>query len=433
MVTHSRRSALALTVLGLFVLLALVFDPTAGAKLLPATAPVPAAHALPDSSAVAPSTIVTRADPVLVAPARIVTVRPGDTLMSLLQRAGVAAAPAQSAIDALTRSWDPRALKIGQEIALDLVGGDLKQLRLSPDLQHELVLTRGSDGRYEAATVSRDLLRVPTRAAGTISSSLFDAARDAGVPPALFAELIHAFSYDVDLQREIQPGDSFEILYEQPIENASGKLVGSGDLVYAAMVLSGRKLQLYRYTPPGESPAFFNASGVGVKKALLRTPVDGARISSPFGMRTQPILGYSEMHEGVDFAVPAGTPIMASGDGVVATAGWAGSYGNLVVLRHESGYSTAYAHMSRIATGIKPGLRVRQGEVIGYVGQTGLATGPHLHYEVRINDRRVNPMNVRMPAAQQLEGSDLAAFQQQAAAIDQRLAALRNNTAVAAK
>jgi murein DD-endopeptidase MepM/ murein hydrolase activator NlpD len=398
-------------VLGLFVLLALVFDPTAGAKL-PPPAPIPEAQI----AAVVPTPTV---------PAQIMTVRAGDTLMYLLQRAGMAATSAQAAIDALKRSWDPRELKIGQEIALGLDQGSLKELRLSPDLQHDLVLTARGDGHYDVAALPRDLIRVPTRVAGKISSSLFEAARDAGMPQAVLNDVIHAFSYDVDFQREIQPGDSFEVMYEQPIENTSGKLVGTGDLVYAAMNLSGRVMQFYRYAPAGGSPDFYNAAGAGVKKALLRTPVDGARISSPFGVRMHPILGYSAMHQGVDFAVPAGTPIMASGDGVVATAGWEGGYGNLVVLRHESGYSTAYAHMSRITKGLKPGLRIHQGDVIGYVGATGLATGPHLHYEVRINDRPVNPMGVRMPAAQKLQGRALAAFQQQAATIDQRLAALR--------
>ncbi len=407
-------------VLGLFVLLALAFDPTAGAKLPPPAAPL----ASPPIAAIAP--------PAPSTPPQILTVRAGDTLMSLLQRAGLAATAAQTAIDALMRRWNPRELKIGQEIALGLDHGGLKQLRLSPDLQHDLVLTQDSDGHYEVAALARDLIRVPTRVAGNISSSLFEAAHDAGLPPAVLNEIIHAFSYDVDFQREIQPGDSFEAMYEQPIENASGKLAGTGELVYATLILSGHALQLYRYAPGGGTPAYFNAAGTGVKKALLRTPVDGARISSPFGMRMHPILGYSAMHQGVDFAVPAGTPIMASGDGVVATAGWEGGYGNLVVLRHEGSYSTAYAHMSRIAKGLRPGMRVHQGDIIGYVGATGLATGPHLHYEVRINDRPVNPMGVRMQAAQQLQGRELAAFQQQVAIVERRLAALRS-TAVAAK
>src|SRR5579863_9893581 len=308
-VTQSRRSAFALLVLGLFVLCALAFDPTAGAKLPRAPAPPPEASL----AALAPAPITVT--PPIATPTHIVIVRAGDTLMSLLQRAGMAATAAQAAIDALTRRWDPRDLKIGQEIALGFDQGNLKELRLSPDLQHNLVLTLGDGGHYDVAAQPRDLVRVPTRVAGTISSSLFGAARDAGMPQAVLAELIRAFSYDVDFQREIQPGDSFEVMYEQPIENSSGKLVGNGDLVYAAMILSGHALQLYRYAPNGGAPDFYNGTGAGVKKALLRTPVDGARISSPFGMRMHPILGYSAMHQGVDFAVPPGTPIMASGDG----------------------------------------------------------------------------------------------------------------------
>jgi murein DD-endopeptidase MepM/ murein hydrolase activator NlpD len=240
-----------------------------------------------------------------------------------------------------------------------------------------------------------------------------------------------AFSYDVDFQRELQPGDSFEVMYNQLIDRVSGKRVGSSEITYAAMTLSGHLLQLYRYAPPGGTSAFYTASGAAAKKALLRTPVDGARISSSFGMRHHPILGYTAMHKGVDFAVPAGTPIMASGDAVVAMAGRDGSYGNLVVLRHENGYSTAYAHMSRIAKGMRPGVQISQGQIIGYVGATGRATGPHLHYEVRLNDHAVNPQSVRMPSAQNLDPHELAAFQQQEASIDQRLAALRGNTVAA--
>lgn len=410
MVTHSRRSALALMVLGLLVVWAVILDPTAGAKLPPPPAPV-----LETRIPVAP-------------PAKFLTVQSGETLMGLLQRAGIGIAPAQAAIDALKRGFDPRALKIGQEISLRRDSDGVRELRLSPDLQRDIVLTRHEDGRYDVATLPRNLLRVPVRVAGIITSSLFETAREAGMPQAVLAEIIRIFSYDVDFQREIQPGDSFEVMYEQLIENTSGKLVGSGDLVYAAMALSGHELRLYHYAPAGGTADFYSPAGASIKKALLRTPVDGARISSSFGMRHHPILGYTAMHKGVDFAVPKGTPIMASGDAVVTAAGRNGSYGNMVVLRHESGYSTAYAHMSRIAKGMKPGLRVRQGEVIGYVGATGRATGPHLHYEVRLNDRAVNPLAVRMPATQNLSPRDLAAFQKQEATIAQRLASLRGMT-----
>jgi murein DD-endopeptidase MepM/ murein hydrolase activator NlpD len=412
-VTNSRRSALALTVLGLFVVLALVFDPTAGAKLPP---PPP----------VQVPAIETQPAPAVPLHARIV--QQGDTLMNLLQQAGVAAVPAQAAIDALKRDWDPRELKIGQEIGIGLDEGGLKELRFAPDLQRLIVLTRGDDGRFDAFSTARNLGRVPVRIAGAISSSLFDAASAAGMPPAILAEVMRAFSYDVDFQRELQPGDAFEVMYEQLIDRSSGKRVGSGDLIYTAMTLSGHLLQLYRYAPAGGVPAFYTASGAAAKKALLRTPVDGARISSSFGMRQHPILGYTAMHKGVDFAVPTGTPIMASGEAVVAAAGRDGSFGNLVVLRHEGGYSTAYAHMSRIAKGMKPGARVYQGEIIGYVGATGRATGPHLHYEVRLNDRAVNPASIKMPSAQSLDTRDLAAFEKQEALIDQRLASLRGDT-----
>lgn len=441
LVTHSRRSAVALTVLGLFFFWALVVDPTARARL---PAPPPPEE-LPLSEPQAPSVSAppTIAPPAIASPAvtneapsakaapETITVHSGDSLKGLLQHVGIAAAAAQSAIDALAGKWDPRALKIGQEIALLRDDGGVKQLRLNPDPQRDLVLTRGSDGNYIASVMQRDILTVPLRIAGTIDSSLFEAAAKAGLPQAVLNDVIQAFSYDVDFQREVQPGDSFEVLFDQLIEEKTGKIVGTGDVAYAALTLSGKLETLYRYTPPGGNPSFFNADGTNVKKALLRTPVDGARISSSFGMRHHPILGFTRMHQGVDFAVPAGTPIMASGDGVVAAAGWSGGYGNLVELRHDGSYSTRYGHMSRIAKGIKPGVRVYQGEVIGYVGMTGLATGPHLHYEVRVNSKAINPLGVRLAATQKLDGRALADFHAQEAAIAKRVAALRGNGKVA--
>lgn len=426
-VTQSRRSALALTVLGFFVLWALVFGPSAGAKL-----PPPAAPAGP--APVAPTAALTPApEPPSPPPSHIIRVRPGDTLMGLLRQAGVAPAPAQAAINALKTNWDPRGLQVGQEIAVALDQDGLKELRLSPDLHSNLILKRGEDGHFDTTTVPRALIHVPVRVAGTVSSSLSQAASHAGMPPAVLAALIHAFSYDVDFQREIQPGDSFEVLYDQLLDPASGRMVGAGDIVYAAMNLSGRSLRLYRYAPPGGTPGFYTADGTSVKKELLRTPVDGARISSTFGMRRHPILGYTRMHKGVDFAVPRGTPIMAAGDGVVKMARRDGGYGNIVVLRNAGEFSTAYAHMSRFAKGIRRGVHVRQGQVIGYVGATGLATGPHLHYEVRIDNHPVNPLSVRLPPAHRLKGAELAAFKATETKVAARLAQLQGNDTVAAR
>ena len=431
MVTHSRRSAVALTVLGLFFFWALVVDPTARARLpspaLPESLPLSDLKVSPaGATQVTARAVATDAAPTSEAAHETITARPGDLLMGLLQHAGITPTAAQSAIDALAGKWDPRALKIGQEIALLRDEAGVKQLHLTPDLQRDLVLTRGTDGNYIASAMPRDILAVPLRIAGTIDSSLFDAAAKAGMPQAVLNDVIHAFSYDVDFQREVQPGDFFEVLFDQLVDEKTGKIVGTGDVAYAALTLSGKIEALYRYTPPSGYPGFYNADGTNVKKALLRTPVDGARISSSFGMRHHPILGFTRMHQGVDFAVPAGTPIMASGDAVVAAAGWSGGYGNLVELRHDGSYSTRYGHMSRIAKGIKPGVRVRQGEVIGYVGMTGLATGPHLHYEVRVDSKAINPLGVRLAATQKLDGRALADFHAQEAATAKRVAALRS-------
>jgi murein DD-endopeptidase MepM/ murein hydrolase activator NlpD len=426
--------------LGLFFFWALVVDPTARARLPgpPPPESLPLAEP-PAAPAIAPA--VTAA-PAIAAPAVVeqlptretsgetITVLSGDSLMGLLQHAGVPPSAAQSAIEALAAKWNPRALKTGQQIALLRDGAGVKQLRLTPDLQRDLVLTRGSDGNYIASVMPRDILTVPLRIAGTIDSTLFEAALKAGLPQPVLSDVIHAFSYDVDFQREVQPGDSFEVLFDELVEEKTGKIVGTGGITYAAMTLSGKLEALYRYTPPGGNPGFYNADGTNAKKALLRTPVDGARISSSFGLRHHPILGFTRMHQGVDFAVPAGTAVVASGDGIIAAAGWSGGYGNLVELRHEGSYSTRYGHLSRIAKGIKPGVRVHQGDVIGYVGMTGLATGPHLHYEVRVDSRPINPLGVRLAAREKLDGRALADFHAQEAAIAKRVAALRGSDKV---
>jgi murein DD-endopeptidase MepM/ murein hydrolase activator NlpD len=243
--------------------------------------------------------------------------------------------------------------------------------------------------------------------------------------------MIRSFSYDVDFQRDLQPGDRFEVLYER-LDDERGKAVGAGEIAYAAMTLSGRTVGLYRYLPAGAANAeFFTERGENARKTLLRTPVDGARLSSGFGMRLHPILGYTKLHRGVDFAAPPGSPIVAASDGIVESAGPSGAYGNLVVLRHAGIVATAYAHMSRVARAMKPGERVRQGEVIGYVGATGGATGPHLHYEVRINGEPVNPVSIQTQAGQPLPAGDVALFHRHAESLDRQIVALRQAAIVA--
>lgn len=362
---------------------------------------------------------------------RVMRVENGDTLMGLLVDAGVAAGDAQDAITALKHVWNPRDLKVGQEITLQLAAERLQELRFTPALDRDLIVQRGDAGHFAAHAEQHPLTRSVELATGAIHSSLFEAARDAGVPPTVLAEMIRAFSYDVDFQREIHPGDSFEMMFER-LYDEHGTAVGAGNLVYAAMMLGTTHLRLYRYTPGTAGSDFFNARGESVRKALLRTPVDGARLSSGFGMRHHPILGYTKMHRGVDFAAPPGTPIVAAGDGVVREAGWHGDYGNLVVLRHNGTFETAYAHMSHVASGLHPGQRIRQGQVIGYVGATGRATGPHLHYEIRIRGEATNPILVKMQPGQQLAGKELLAFHAAVDALDHKLLALHGQTTVAA-
>jgi murein DD-endopeptidase MepM/ murein hydrolase activator NlpD len=233
----------------------------------------------------------------------------------------------------------------------------------------------------------------------------------------VLSDLIRIFSFDVDFQRDIQPGDGFEVLYDAKLE-ADGSLAKAGDVRFAAMTLSGKRFELYAFTPKSGISDFFDTKGQSVRKTLMRTPIDGARLSSRFGMRKHPILGYTRMHRGTDFAAPTGTPIYAAGDGTVTVAGRKGAYGNYVRIRHNSTYDTAYAHMKGFAKGIRSGTRVRQGQIIGYVGTTGRSTGPHLHYEVLVNGKQINPSKIKLASGEQLKGDDLANFQDHRAEID---------------
>ncbi|MBV8168909.1 MAG: peptidoglycan DD-metalloendopeptidase family protein [Alphaproteobacteria bacterium] len=406
-------------------------DAPAREALIPATqAPAGDAAAAPDADETASAESGTPRQ-------RIEKVRRGDTLMTLLARAGVVGTEAHDAVKALKTVFNPRNLKIGQEIKLtfapsqDEDGQDLHSLSLQASVEKDVAVKRTDGGDFQSEQTGRVLTQSLGRSGSLIERSLFKAGTDAGVPVEVMFELIRAFSYDVDFQRDIQPGDSFEVLFEQT-HDANGRLVRTGRMMYAALSLSGNLLELYRYEPKDGGPQdYFNPKGESVKKALLRTPVDGAKLTSGFGMRSHPILGYTRMHRGLDFGVPSGTPIMAAGDGVVELAGANGGYGNYVRIRHGSSYATAYAHMSRFGPGIKKGTVVRQGQIVGYVGATGLATGPHLHYEVLVNDHQINPMSVKMPAGRQLAGAELKRFNGAMGEIERKLRALPDPFTVA--
>jgi len=394
------------------------------------------AAALPAAAApVAAAPVAAEAAPTPPAPRRVaVEVRKGDTLAKLLSREGIGAEESHAAIAALRKHYDPRDLRSGQEVGLVLAppaaGGGLLGLTLSAAIDRDLAVTRGNDGGFDAREIKRNLRRDPTTAAGSIEDSLYLAARRAGMPPAILIEMIRAFSYDVDFQRDIHPGDGFEALYET-VRYEDGAFAKHGRLLYAAMTLGGKKIGIYRYTPRDGIADFFHENGHSVRKALLRTPVDGARLTSRFGKRRHPILGYNRMHRGVDFGAARGTPIMAAGDGVVDRASRYGAYGKYIRIRHNSTYSTAYAHLNGYARGIRAGKRVKQGQIIGYVGSTGRSTGPHLHYEVLRGNHQVNPLSVKLPTGEKLKGEELARFRTARAELDRQFADLATRTRLA--
>jgi len=345
-----------------------------------------------------------------------VKVGAGDTLGDVLARAGVDAAEATQAIEALRDVFNPRALKAGQKVKVTFEKsphgfghGGFQMVSLNADPIRVVGAQRDAKGGFGAIETMRQVSKQVAHNSGQIKSSLFESAQNAGVPVQIIMAMIKALSYDVDFQRDIQSGDEFTVVYEG-FYDTKGKLVRHGEMLYAAVNLSGNPIAMYRFDNGQGTVEYFNEKGESVKKALLKTPVDGAKITSGFGMRNHPILGYSKMHKGIDFGVPTGTPIQAAGDGTVEIAGFNGSYGNYVRLRHGSGFGTAYAHMSRIAAGIAPGKRVGQGQIIGFVGTTGRSTGAHLHYEVLRGKDQINPLSVKMPTTTKLAGRDLDRF-----------------------
>ena len=242
-----------------------------------------------------------------------------------------------------------------------------------------------------------------------ILQSLYKAASDEKIPANIIIEFAGIYGFQVDFQRDIRKKDSYQILYEIFL-NEKNEFVETGEILFANLKLSGQNNSLYYFDKNG-SEGHYDKNGKSVKKALMKTPINGARLSSPFGMRKHPIDGFNKMHRGTDFAAPMGTPIMASGDGIVKKAGWCGGGGNCVKIKHNSTYQTVYAHMSKFARGIKAGVRVKQGQTIGYVGSTGKSTGPHLHYEVIVNGKKVNSQKLKLPSGKILKGEERKLFE----------------------
>ena len=368
---------------------------------------------------------------------RTIAVQRGDTLMEAVIAAGATANDAYEAVQALSKVFDPRSLRAGTSIRATFAQGSgtwndrLLAVNIGVDVDRDVAALRAQDGEFSPREILKPLDLRMTRVRGVIDDSLYVSAERVGLPPNVLVELIRVYSWDVDFQRDIHTGDEFEVYFEL-LHNQSGDAVKEGNILYTAMTLSGTVRAFYRQETADGIIDYYDPDGHSARKALLRTPVDGARLSSRYGMRRHPVLGYSRMHRGVDFAAPQGTPIKAAGDGVVEVAGTLAGYGNYVRIRHNGVYQTAYAHLRGYATGIRTGARVRQGQTIGYVGSTGLATGPHLHFEVLENGTAVNPESAQLPIGKRLSGGELAEFNRARGVIDAERAATPELLLVAA-
>ncbi len=257
----------------------------------------------------------------------------------------------------------------------------------------------------------------------SITSNLYSSAMSANIEPNIIVEFARIFGFEVDFQRDIRKGDWFEIYYEKFIDD-NNKVRDTGKIIYASMYVNGEEINLYNFKYKDDEE-YYDIKGKSITKSLMKTPINGARLSSSFGMRKHPILGYNKMHRGTDFAAPSGTPIMASGSGTVTRARWCGGGGNCVKIKHNSTYETIYAHMKSFARGIKEGRKVKQGQIIGYVGSTGLSTGPHLHYEVIVNGKKVNSQKLKLPSGKILRGDARKEFELKRIKIDLKLSELR--------
>lgn len=338
-----------------------------------------------------------------------VTIRPGDTMARVFSRKGLSA----NTLHRIMSLGEPvqrlARLRVGETVLIERdEEGDLVALEFEAAESHNLRVVRGEEG-FALENVDHELEARPTHAHAVIRGSLYGAAQQAGLSDRLIMELAGIFGWDIDFVLDIRAGDRFTLIYERIYRN--GEYLRDGDILAARFINRQRELDAVRYVTSDGSADYFSPDGRNMRKAFIRTPVDFRRISSGFNPnRLHPVLGTRRPHRGVDYAAPTGTPIHATGDGRVRMAGTHGGYGKTVIIEHAGRYETLYAHMSRIANSVRNGTRVRQGQVIGYVGMTGLATGPHLHYEFRVDGIHKNPLTVELPDAPPLEGSEMESF-----------------------
>ncbi len=336
----------------------------------------------------------------------------GETFNSILKNYSVDDKEIEIIKQKLSEKINLNKLNTNQKIFLiiDQSNSSIKEFVFQVSNKERVVLTRNvKNNEFEKEVLLLKLNKEIIYKENVILQSLYKSASDKNIPPNAIIELARIYGFQVDFQRDIRKKDRFQIMYEVFIDD-NKKIIETGNILFANLILSGQDNPLY-YFDDEKNAGHYNKNGKSVQKALMKTPINGARLSSPFGMRKHPIDGFNKMHRGTDFAAPMGTPIMASGNGIIKKVGWCGGGGKCIVIRHNSTYQTVYAHMSKFASGIKNGVRVKQGQTIGYVGSTGKSTGPHLHYEVIINGKKVNSQTLKLPSGKILKGKDRKIFE----------------------
>ncbi|MBF0312305.1 MAG: M23 family metallopeptidase [Oligoflexia bacterium] len=344
------------------------------------------------------------------------SIQKGETLLNIFLRAYLSIKEAYWAIHVIKPLIGSHSLKLGQKVEMIFMPdaeftplAKFKGIKIYLDAKNFLLLERGSDGTFTASKKQKPTVRRLIRAEGAIQDSLYQTFKDNNVPSKVFATFLDLYSFEVDFQRDLKSGDQFALLYEGFFDE-NNELVDCGKIFFLSLQLEEKNSAYYLFKDAKGNEDYFGATGEGIKKSLLKTPTLATRISSKFGNRLHPVFGHSKFHKGIDFSTPRGTPIWAAGDGVITFMGWHGGYGRFVKIRHNGDYSTAYAHLSRFKAGLSVGGRVSQKQVIGYVGATGVTTGPHLHYEVIKNGESINPISIKLPADRKLNGSELSAF-----------------------
>ena len=338
----------------------------------------------------------------------------GDTYQSIINQLNINPKEKGELLSAIKKVKSLKILRINQKFTFKfdyLSEFKIVDFKIETDKKNEVFFSKaGKDKKFISKKIKKNFTKKIVYKETIITNSLYSSAVELGIKPNIIIEFARLYGFQVDFQRDIWTNDSFQIIYEEFINN-DDKVVDTGEIIFASLNLQDSDLQLYKYEYEKNKIDYFDENGKSIRKTLMKTPINGARLSSSYGKRKHPILGYTKMHTGTDFAAPKGTPIMASGDGKVIKAGWCGGGGNCVKIKHNSTYQTVYAHMSKFGRGIKKGTRVKQGQIIGYVGSTGMSTGPHLHYEVIENGKKINSQNMKLPSGKILKGNERKKFE----------------------